>query len=68
MKTLRQNSAILRRPALSGTGQTSIAEGGGREAGAVVIKRLTKLCCWEFTQLQRLHVAIYSHINLHSYT
>jgi hypothetical protein len=44
MKTLRQNSAILRRAALSGTGQSSIAGG----AGGVVIKRLTKLCCWEF--------------------
>jgi len=44
MKTLRQNNAILRRAALSGTGQSSIAGG----TGGVVIKRLTKLCCWEF--------------------
>jgi hypothetical protein len=69
MKALRQNSTILRRAALSSTGQSSIAGGGGK-AGGVVIKRLTKLCSWEFTQLQRLHVVIYSLINqvLHSYT
>jgi hypothetical protein len=68
MKALRQNSTILRRAALSSTGQSSIA--GAGEAGGVVIKRLTKFCSWEFTQLQRPHVVTYSLINqvLHSYT